>query len=259
MGKIAAAILSLTLAWPALGQPFQAITWNLESGESSFEWISKKLKETQSKSPVEIWAFQEFKSRGWDDSLRLSLPTRYRVVKGGTGRDDRLVLAIDTTRFKIIATEELHGMNPGMRVRSPLVAHLADTRSGKRFVFVNNHLYRSKAELRQKQAKQLADWAGRKEQPVIMAGDFNFDYDLDRRQGNRAYVAFTEGGMEWVKPAKPKKSTCHTRYNSILDFIFEKADGGWGVGSRVVELQGNCPDTRTTPDHKPVMGVFVPD
>ena len=241
-------------------QPFELVAWNLESGEASISYITEKIEQLQLEDPIEIWGFQEVEDTRWTERIEQSLEESghdYFIHKGSTGRNDRLVIAINQTSFDVLEIDELHFINPGMRVRSPLVAVLKEKSSEQTFAVVVNHLYRGNAQARQKQSKQLLDWAQRKEYPVIMTGDFNYDWDIDSEKGNKAFQIFTDGSkMRWLKPEPIVKSTCHTSYNSILDFIFEKAGTSWGQKSVIIDLGNNCPDTEITPDHKPVKAWF---
>ena len=52
-------------------------------------------------------------------------------------------------------------------MRSPLVAHLRITDTGEEFLFVVNHLYRSREDRRHQQATELNLWASVQTLPVV--------------------------------------------------------------------------------------------
>lgn len=109
------------------------------------------------------------------------------------------------------------------------------------------------------QARLLNEWAGRQSLPVIAKGDYNFDWsvtngDSDHDQSYDELMA--EGVFEWVRP-EPLIKTQDSSHNSVLDFIFVSgAAKQWSGSSEIMVKAGDFPDTRDTPDHRPVMGKF---
>jgi endonuclease/exonuclease/phosphatase family metal-dependent hydrolase len=205
----------------------------------------------------------------------------FRSIHSGTGNDDRLVLAYDTSRVDLVAGYELHAAQDNLlnsieadgewRHRSPLVGHFQHRDTRREFLCVVNHLARGDETVRLRQAIGLWDWAARQRAPLIALGDFNFDYDFATSRGNAAYVAFTRRGRwKWIEPkelidsnwadAKPNLPAAERtdQYpGSILDFVF--AAGGaqqWPATSQVIVRANDFPDTGETSDHRPVEAVF---
>jgi endonuclease/exonuclease/phosphatase family metal-dependent hydrolase len=193
-------------------------------------------------------------------------------------------MLVDTTRFEIMDVIELHryaglkgnfnndgtAQEPGaLRARSPLAAKLNSKANGKSFWVIANHLARGEADLRTEQARMLRKWAQDSAQPVIAAGDFNFDYEFKTEQGNAGFVAMMEEGTwTWLKPnplidsnwADDRNITDRRvdRYpDSILDFVFVANEAkNWNGVSSVVVRPGDFPDSDKTSDHRPLITSF---
>ena len=260
MKKILFLVIGALITLRMSAQTFETVTWNLESGDANISFISEAIIKMQEENPVEIWGFSEVEPKEWERKIENALEESgkdYRTQLGSTGRNDRLLMAYDSEKFILLESDELHYINPGGRVRSPLVGKFKEKESGKIFYYVVNHLYRGSKEGRQEQSKLLKEWAKTKAEEVIMVGDFNYDWDIDKKKGNQAFNIFMEGKvMKWIQPKEMVKTSCHKSYNSILDFIFTKSTSGWCYKSEIVKVEDNCPDTQTVPDHKPVKGYF---
>jgi endonuclease/exonuclease/phosphatase family metal-dependent hydrolase len=207
-------------------------------------------------------------------------------ASGGYRDSDSLVLVVDAKRFAIEDVFELHryagisanfnvmdekSMDYGaVRARSPLVAKLRDKEAGRVFWLIVNHLARGESDLRVEQAKALRKWAeDHASEPIIAAGDFNFDYDFRTQKGNPAYDAMMAGGVwQWLKPdplidsnwADDRDNPGRDRYpDSILDFVFvANSAKNWRGESDVVVRQGDFPDSDKTSDHRPIIATFEP-
>ena len=110
----------------------------------------------------------------------------FAAVRGSSGDGMRLVALYDDTRFDLLEWYELDEINTTGNARAPLVLHLRDTLSGEQFLFMVNHLYRSRDDERHKQAQLLNDWAENQTLPVIAVGDYNFDWEV--RAGERSTI-----------------------------------------------------------------------
>ena len=138
-------------------------------------------------------------------------------ASGGYADSDTLMLAVDARRFRIDEVFELHryaGIRANftvdeesssefgsVRARSPLIARLHDLATGSSFWLITVHLARGEKELRVDQARALRRWAAERDEPVVAAGDFNFDYEFATARGNPAFDAMLEGSTwEWIKP-----------------------------------------------------------
>jgi endonuclease/exonuclease/phosphatase family metal-dependent hydrolase len=207
-------------------------------------------------------------------------------ASGGFKDSDSLLLVVDAGRFAIDEVFELHKykgratnfvvMDPTspeygtIRARSPLVARLRDKTGGITFWLVVCHLARGEADLRVEQAKALTAWAAdHASEPVVAAGDFNFDYVFATGTGNSAYDAMMAGDVwRWLQPDPPVDSNWthdpehpgQDKYpGSILDFVFV-ANGAksWRAESDVVVREGDFPDTERTSDHRPIITALSP-
>ncbi len=208
-------------------------------------------------------------------------------ASGGYADADTLMLAVDARRFRIDEVFELHryaGIRANftvdeesssefgsVRARSPLIARLHDLATGRSFWLVTVHLARGEKELRADQARALRRWAAERNEPIVAAGDFNFDYDFTTGRGNPAYDAMLEEGTwEWVKPEPLVDSNwsedrrkglpgVDSYPDSILDFVFvANAAKAWHGTSDVIVRAGDFPDDDRTSDHRPIIATFAP-
>ncbi len=254
-------------AWAA--EPLRIVTWNVESEGTDPDVIAQQLQEL---GPYHLYGLTEVLRsdlRRYTDAIGHGKPTIFRYVHSATGNDDRLEIIFDTSRLQLIETRELfQARNTSLnddrwRHRSPLVAKFRDKETNRRFFLMINHLARGDADLRTQQAKGLRQWAkSQKNQPMIAIGDFNFDYDFDKQQGNAAFQAFTKGNIwQWVRPAELIDSNWadfdedgQDDYpGSILDFAFVAGGAkSWKTASRVIVRRRDFPDNERTSDHRPV-------
>ena len=143
------------------------------------------------------------------------------------------------------------------------MAHLKDRATGTEFLVMVNHLARGKAEIRQKQATMLVDWARDQTLPVFALGDYNFDYVFKTRKGNPAFSNMLKDNIwRWVEPVElidtnwydnPRNPDGVDDYpGSILDFAFVAGSAkDWKSTCRVLVRKGDFPDDKTTSDHRP--------
>lgn len=147
-------------------------------------------------------------------------------VLGTSGDNMRLLALYDANRYDLLGGEELYAINTTGNARAPLVLHLREKSSGQEFLFMVNHLYRSRDDERIKQAQLLAEWAAAQTLPVIAVGDYNFDWAVGGGEANHdgGYDAMTQGGAwQWVRPAQLVTTECSgwpCTYNTVLDFVF---------------------------------------
>jgi len=186
-------------------------------------------------------------------------------VLGQSGSGMRLLAIYDADRFELLGSSEIDAINTTGNARAPLVLDLRDRASGLRFLFMVNHLYRSREEERHQQARLLAAWAATQTLPVLAVGDYNFDWETQggATDHDLGYDLMTTGGVwQWIKPAILTTTQCSgwpCRYNSVLDFIFAAgAARTWPAASAIVVRPGDFPDDTTTSDHRPVMAWFWP-
>ena len=208
-------------------------------------------------------------------------------ASGGYADADSLMLAVDTRRFRIEDVMELHryaGIRANftvddpsssefgsVRARSPLIAKLHDLLTETSFWVIVNHLARGEEDLRTDQGRALRRWAADHGEPMIAAGDFNFDYVFATSTGNAAFDAMVEGGVwQWLKPdplvdsnwsedRKSGRRGVDSYPGSILDFVFVANEAkNWQGTSDVIVRSDDFPDDDRTSDHRPIIATFDP-
>ncbi len=256
----ALAASSLLLCAPVAAEPLRIVAWNTESGDADADVLAEFLAESDG---VALWGLSEVLP-SWAETFRRAAATgeagRFEMALGSTGGADRLLVLYDADRLEAIARFELHELNPQRRVRSPLVVHFRERDGDVEFLFMVNHLYRSRAERRHEQSRGLRTWAERQTLPVIAVGDFNYDWrvengDADHDAGYDELVAGDT--FAWVRPERLVPTHC-SHHASILDFVFASGVARhWNPTSRILESQPEyCPDDDTGSDHRPLFASF---
>ena len=87
-----------------------------------------------------------------------------------------MLIIYDSDRFQRLDDFELHRINLGGNVRAPLVGHFKIRGTDIEFLFMVNHLYRTKDFQRYEQARLLNLWASQQTLPIIAVGDDNRDW-----------------------------------------------------------------------------------
>lgn len=255
-----ATLFILTL-YPASSSSLNVIAWNVESGGARVSALRSTFEQFDD---CDIWGLSEVRNQDWikafEKAAELGQTSAYSFVLGTTGGSDRLAVLYNEERLRLLGTRELHWINPEARVRAPLVAHFLDNVSSKEFIFVVNHLYRSRAGKRHLQSQQLNDWAVQQTLPIIAVGDYNYDWgvedgDIDHDEG---YDHLIENDIfRWVRPPDPLIKTQSSRYNSVLDFVFVAGPAlNWPSQSTIIQTPNDFPDTHLTSDHRPVSAAF---
>lgn len=251
---IVALILSVGTVF---AEQITVVGWNVESGGANMGVLAKQM---QSLKGVDLWGFSEVLDESWVKTFRASAKkatgSNFRDIISNSGGRDRLLVLFNLDKFDLLEHSELHYMNPGYRVRSPLVVLLRSTQGGQEFLFIVNHLYRGNAEARLEQAEALAQWSKEQTLPIIAVGDYNFDYDIATEKHNPGFDAMvTNGPFMWIRPAKLVRTNCDMRFPAaILDFIFLAGPAkDWKASSKILFPEDNyCPDGETKSDHRPV-------
>ncbi|HKX27392.1 MAG TPA: endonuclease/exonuclease/phosphatase family protein [Blastocatellia bacterium] len=268
---IAVVMAAIAAVWSLkTNAAFQAsltvISWNVESGDSNPTVLAQRIANVNG---ADIWGFSEVDANTmpavFETAAENGEGANFRRILGTTGAADRLMIIYDADRFILISSQELNEINVTGTVRAPLVARLQDRLSGKEFLFMVNHLYRSSTSGRLQQARLLNQWGRAQTLPVIAVGDYNFDYavtggDTNHDQGYDLLVA--NGVYRWVRPATLRGTQCSegvTNPTSVLDFIFTVgAAQRWPGTSTILTVANDCPDSGTqTSDHRMVRGVFT--
>jgi endonuclease/exonuclease/phosphatase family metal-dependent hydrolase len=268
----------MVVAVPPLAQPVDVAapgmvvaTWNVGLDDADLGYIADEL---TAFSGVDIWLIQEARGDGTFDALTQAAgygeEDSYVSVAGTTGADIPLLTIYNDARFDLLGWEELHDINTTGNARAPLVLHLVDTETGVEFLVVNNHLYRSREEERDRQATLLNEWAQTQTLPIVEGGDHNFDYDVPDgpSASDRGFDNMTAGGVwQWVEPKDLVPTQCTDNlpctYDDVLDFIFVAGPAReWPATSQVIVRDGDFPDDGIKSDHRPVaayLGVSAPD
>ena len=257
--KVSVVALTWTLAISSAnaGQ-FRVISWNLESGDNRTATIVDQI---GAFSGYDIWGLSEVHATNADryaQAAAVGETGQFEAVLGTTGRADRLMIIYNNSRFELVSSEELDEINIGGDARATLVARLRERATSTEFLFMVNHLHRSRAERRQEQAKILREFAADQTIPVIAVGNYNFDFDIPSGTGNTAFDLMLQGNtFNWVRPATLIKTHASDKYNRLLDFVFTSGDAtGWNPVSTIIVRPNDFPDTRDTSDHRPVEAVF---
>lgn len=244
------------------------IGWNAESGDANPDTVGGRIAEIDG---CDIWGMCEIQNSTWADQFELSAEdgegANFSHVLGTTGRSDKMQIIYNADRFELVESFELHRINVGGSVRAPLVAHFRIIGTYIEFLFMVNHLYRSRAGRRQEQASLLNLWASRQSFPIIAVGDYNFDWDVDQGEvvHDKGYDNMVyHGHFSWVRPKKLKKTQASPDYDSVLDFIFLGGDS-WTWKAKSVILQRDLNDNNDdvlsdndqTSDHRPVRGTIT--
>lgn len=250
------------------------IAWNLESGHIDPDVISQELGEFDE---VHIWGLSEiFEGHAlhFEEGIEQDEDNNYESILGTTGYGDRLVIIYDADRLRLVTTEELFDLTLNNSVRAPLIAEFEDMLTGQHFLFSVNHLARGNRLGRHVQAEKLNEWGATQTLPIILAGDFNFDYEVDDSDNDEGYDNLTRDNVfTWVRPSILVRTQCSAdddakleeipedlacEYNSVLDFVFVGGDAqGWVSESAIIIRDGDFPDDITTSDHRPVQAQFI--
>lgn len=243
-----------------VAEPLQIVSWNTESGDAQVDVLTDAIAANQG---THLWGFSEVLRRWEGPFLRAAAVGEehaFDSVMGTTGGADRLLVVYDMDRLERLDSFELHQLNPQRRVRSPLVVHFRDRSTDSQFLFMVNHLYRSRADQRHAQSRGLREWARTQTLPLIAVGDYNYDWhfengDSDHDRGYDELVA--DDIFSWVRPQTLVPTHC-SAYNSVLDFVFVAgAARDWAPSSQILEAQPDyCPDTARQSDHRPLLARF---
>lgn len=236
------------------------VAWNIESGGSDPHVIAEQLKDFQD---YQVIALNEVAVAGIE-IYQNALGSKFESFVSTTGANDRLAIYWDSSRFTLLAKEEMgqygdYRLNNG-RHRSPIFVRLKDNVTGQRFIVMTNHLARRNKQLRKEQAVGLREWARDSNESIIAMGDFNFDYSFKRSSGNASFSEFMKDGIwQWVKPnplidSNFSDSDGDGKDNypdSMLDFVF-LANGAraFRCHCSIVQREGDFPDDESTSDHR---------
>lgn len=241
----------------------EVVGWNMESGGADPTVLSEQI---ENFSGVDLWGFSEIKNMEWANTFAEASAEgeqgQFGIVLGSTGGEDKLLIIYNKVKFEEIRHFELHDINPQGRVRSPLVAHFRIIGTNTEFLFMVNHLYRSREDARHQQSIDLNAWAQQQTFPIIAVGDYNYDWDVEdgETDHDKGFDHMTNNGVfMWVRPPRLVRTHCSNRFNSVLDFVFvSQAALDWMPQSTIGMSEPEyCPDDETTSDHRPILANFT--
>jgi endonuclease/exonuclease/phosphatase family metal-dependent hydrolase len=248
-----------TVVSASADETIRVVSYNCESGGAEPAVVAGRIAGLDG---YDVWGFQEVQDEQaaalYETAAEQGENANFEVIMGTTGGryGDYLAIAYDADRLELVASMELHDINALGRVRAPQVAHFRERASGREFLFVNNHLYRSKADQREWQAGKLNEWARGQTLPIIAVGDYNFDYHVENgpQDHDAGFDAFTADAVfKWVRPDTLMKTNSHPNYNTVLDFVFVGGPArDWDSNSTIIVEPADFPDNQETSDHRPV-------
>jgi len=243
-------------------QTLTVIAFNTESGGADPGVIADTF---ENLPRADVWGFSEVQSESWANTFEEAVAevagSEFQLILGSTGGGDRLAIIYNADTLELVSDFELHDINIGGNVRAPLVGRFRMNGTPLEFFFVVNHLYRSRPERRHQQATLLNEWAATQTIPVVMAGDFNFDWSVadGDHDHDTGFDNLTAGAvMQWVRPNDLVRTQCSS-FDSVLDFVFVGGEArNWsGSGDILFREASYCPDDNTTSDHRPVSATFT--
>ena len=235
------------------------LSWNVESDGSDPDTIARELKEL---GGYDVYALSEVLPEA-TETFDKALGSQYKGVVSRSGYHDRLAIYYDTSQFEVVKHFELEEINFQRRYRAPLVVQLKHLSSGKEFMVMNNHLARGKAEVREKQATQLVEWARTQLLPIVALGDYNFDYEFATAKGNGGFTNMLQDSVwQWIEPVEmidsnwydnPESPDGEDDYpGSLLDFAFVAGPAkAWKKSCKVIVRPDDFPDDEQRSDHRP--------
>jgi hypothetical protein len=248
------------------------VSWNLGSMGADPAVVAARIKEIDG---VDIWGLCRVQGATWAEAFGKAAGADERgtfaSVLGTRGGSDRRLVLYDIDQFTKLESFEItwHARpwyKRNMAPRPPLVVKFRHNRTGKEFFFMVNHLYRGAGidARRLDQATYLNQWAASQTLPIIAVGTYNFDYDLDPGQQSQnddkglGHMC-ADGVFTWLVPNVLVK-THDSSSNLILDFVFlANCAGSISGTSQILQIPGDFPNDKTTPDHRPVQAILAID
>lgn len=237
---------------------FTVVGFNVESGGSDTQIVADTAV-----APIlgeSLWGFEEVQDESAAQILIAATSDAgqdFQYVYGTTGQSDHLVLGWDNNRFELVSSEELSDINIHGTARAPLVGHLRERSTGTAFTLVVNHLWRTDNTARAQQGTMLNQWGAQQVDPVVMIGDYNFDWNVDGSGHDVGYDNLTANNVfVWNQPDPLIKTECASSYDSVLDFTFlGGATQSWPATSEILDPDEEYCAYRnkdTYSDHRPV-------
>lgn len=242
-------------------ESISVVGFNVESGDAYDDDIAALIATVQGEG---LWGITETMNGYWPPKFAEAAGDEglaFDWVMGTTSFDDLVTILWDTEKYELLSYEELHDINVGGTARAPLVGHFRSRETGREFLFMANHLWRTNDTYRHQQGGLLNEWARTQTLPVIAVGDYNFDWRVNGGEeshdlGYDRMVA--DDVWRWVRPETLVGTQCSNFAPAVLDFVFVAGEAkDWAASSAVLEPQTEyCPDDNRTSDHRPVRADF---
>jgi endonuclease/exonuclease/phosphatase family metal-dependent hydrolase len=259
--------VAIAPAFPATAEPLSIISYNVESDDlddTDPHLVAEDIREIVG---ADLWGLSEVADQAAADIFTEAVAVSgsdFKSIFGTTGSLDKLQIIYNQNKLDLLEREELDNIGGS---RSPLVAHFKFLPTGQEFLFTVNHFNRGSESKRNQQAENLRDWAEAQSLPVIAVGDYNFDFDLAQKKGNKAFDIFLRKDvMTWIKPnclktnsCPPTGTQCDPKYASILDYVFvSQIAKKWPCESDILFVQKQvCQKEKDGfSDHYPLMANF---
>ncbi|WP_413166192.1 endonuclease/exonuclease/phosphatase family protein [Capilliphycus salinus ALCB114379] len=238
--------VAIAPAFPASAEHLSIISYNVESDDLEDTDPRLVAQEMEDIAGADLWGLSEVADRAAADifTRAVAFPgSDFESIFGTTGTLDKLQIIYNQNKLELQDSEELDNIGGS---RSPLVARFKFLPTGQEFLFTVNHFNRGSETKRNQQAENLRNWAQGQSLPVIAVGDYNFDFDLETKKGNRAFDIFLQKDvMTWIKPnclktnsCPPTGTQCDPNYSSILDYVFvSQLAKNWPCESDVLFVQ----------------------
>ncbi len=269
-------LLALTFISSAHSEPVSFVAWNVEDydfgGREPQNGSDGAIIATQLRDDfngIDIFGLTEVHSESamqvYATMAAADEDISYQYIFTRSGGWLRMGMIFNADRFDVINSQELDFGLSSVRTRFPLAVTFKDKTRDVTFVAVLVHLARGNSDVRELQARRLAEWAAENSEPVIAFGDFNFDYNVTNDSHNGGYSALLDSGyFSWLEPANRADTSWSgdiiDQYpDSILDFVFAGGEAkNWLYESFVYVRDGDFPDNSDTADHRPVVAVVEP-
>ncbi|AOR25145.1 endonuclease/exonuclease/phosphatase family protein [Clostridium taeniosporum] len=237
-------------------------TWNLESDDSDANFLANQILENNL-FKYDIWGFSEVKNKKVLDILTQTFTNhsgnKFSYFIGDTKNNDKLGIVYNTEKYELLKAGEIDTTDLGNpNHRDTLLGYFKQIESGKDFTIAVNHLARGNRESRLEQVKIFNLWSIeeiKKGNLIFAIGDYNFDWDIKLKKGNRSFDTFMAYNIyDWIMPEELIATNLHKKYNSILDFIFY-ADPNETIveATSHILLKDISKDTPWGSDHRPVI------
>jgi endonuclease/exonuclease/phosphatase family metal-dependent hydrolase len=265
-------VFSLTGVHAQPTDELRVVAWNVFSGTADPQVIRQRLAAFEG---IDLWALTEVIAADavtYEAGAEDGENSPFDSILSLSGGADRQLIIFNADRLELLSKSELENIRITSGLRAPLVAQFRDKVNGQQFLFVAIHLCSCRdpgAEVRRhQQATLLREWALTQTLPVILAGDFNFDWNPVNGEADHdlGYDNLTlNGTVEWVRPPELATTQCDIqgngcRFNSVLDFVFVAGTAqDWGATSEILIADFPLPFATGNSDHRPLKTIFTFD